>query len=933
MPSIKGVCNVEKISPEKEKGNIEYKVKVIDKTDERIEELATQMRFRTDEGFGESIYVIGVTDVGNLVGVNELEFKESYNNLCVAASKNDYTVTIISEKILDNKNKVYELLVREKNEKKYIDIKVAIAGNVDSGKCMSKNTKIRMYSGRLKNIQNIEKFDLLMGDDSFPRTVLNTTKGFGQLYRIILDNDEYLDVNKNHILCLQYNNETCISKIGHSYFVRYVHNENKIPMFKTSYFSFDTALNNTNYLNDVKMYTNEKEALSGATEFFQTLKQNLKYGDIIELDLNQYMCLSSEMQSVLKLYKVPIFYHTVPVIFDPYILGYWLGNGNTSTYITIPDLEIVNIFNNNLVMYDIKLNKHKDRDTYFFSYKNDTSSWQGNNKHLSTFKKIPDCYKYNSRDVRMKVIAGLIDACGNFYNNKYKFIFSENESICDDLIEIIRSLGFSSTKKQIKYSNSKYIAFYIKGHKLNEIPVMLSRNKCGFQDYENVLSFKIKDIQILPDQEYYGFELNGNKRYICDNFTVSHNSSFLGVLTTGKNDDGRGSARLSIFNFKHEVSSGRTSSIAHHILGFDDKGGVTNYGSLHQKGWPDIVKDSSKIISFFDLCGHEKYIKTTILGLTSSFPDLCFIMIGANMGITRMTQEHIFLCVTMGIPFSIVITKTDICNTRKNILEETIQSINKLLKMPGLRRIPYKVNTSDDIIICAKNIHSESIVPIFYVSNVTGNGVDNVKMFLNILGKNSKNINTCQHVEYHIDTTFTVPGVGTVVGGHLVSGSINVGDTLLLGPNNNKYEKVYVRSIQCKKVTMESVNYGSYVCLGLKKIERKNIKKGNVILSLQNDPLAIREFKAEITVLKSHSTTIRIGYEPIIHAYTMRQSAKIISISNKINARQNSIDDTVLRTGDKATATFRFIHHSEYLKPGSRILMAEGMVKVIGVVV
>ena len=46
-----------------------------------------------------------------------------------------------------------------------------------------------------------------------------------------------------------------------------------------------------------------------------------------------------------------------------------------------------------------------------------------------------------------------------------------------------------------------------------------------------------------------------------------------------------------------------------------------------------------------------------------------------------------------------------------------------------------------------------------------------------------------------------------------------------------------------------------------------------------------------------------------------------------------SIDDNVLRTGDKATATFRFMHHPEYLKPGSRILMSEGMVKVIGVVV
>ena len=929
MASIKG-----KISPEKDEGNIEYKVKVVDKTEERIEELASQMRFRTDEGFGESIYVIGVTDSGSLVGVDDCEFKESYNNLCLAASKNNYTVTILSEKVLDKKNKVYELLVREKNEKKYIDIKVAIAGNVDSGKCMSKNTKIKLYSGHIKNIQNIEKYDVLMGDDSLPRTVLDTTTGFGQLYRIILDNGEYLDINKNHILCLQYNNQSCISKIGDTYYVRYAYYENKIPNFKTKYFS----LRNTKfYFNNVNFYNSDEEALNGATNFFQTLKQDLKYGDVVELDLGQYMSLTSDMSSVLKLYKVPVFYQTVPVLFDPYILGYWLGNGNRpNSLITIPYLEIVDVFKKNLVEYNVKLNSHKNQDMYYLSYKNENDK----NNYLLKFNKIPDCYKYNSRDVRMKVIAGLIDACGDLYKNKYKFVFLENESLCDDIIEIIRSLGFSSTKKKIKNLDNFYLTFYIEGNMLNEIPVVLTRNKVYSQTYNNLLVFGIKNIQILPDQEYYGFELDGNKKYLCENFIVSHNSSFLGVLTTGKNDDGRGSARLSVFNFKHEVSSGRTSSIAHHILGFDHKGGVTNYGSLHQKGWPDIVKDSSKIISFFDLCGHQKYIKTTILGLTSSFPDLCFIMIGANMGITRMTQEHIFLCVTMGIPFSIVITKIDICNTRKNILEETVQSINKLLKMPGLRRIPYKVNTSDDIIICAKNIQSESIVPIFHVSNVTGNGVDNVKMFLNILGKNPKNINTSHNVEYYVDTTFTVPGVGTVVGGHLVSGSINVGDALLLGPNNGKYEKIYVRSIQCKKVTVQSVNYGSYVCLGLKKIERKHIRRGNVLLSIQNDPLAVLEFKATITILKSHSTTIRTGYEPIIHAYTMRQSAKIINISNKINARQNSmsgapegIDDNVLRTGDTATATFRFMHHPEYLKPGSRILMSEGMVKVIGVVV
>ena len=534
------------ISPEKEDGNVEYKTKLVDKDEDRIEKLASQMLYRTDQGNGESIYVLGTTDNGGLVGVDDDEFTESFNNLSFAAKKNNYSISMLSSRTLKNDKKVYELLVREKNEQSYIDIKVAVAGNVDTGK-----------------------------------------------------------------------------------------------------------------------------------------------------------------------------------------------------------------------------------------------------------------------------------------------------------------------------------------------------------------------------------------------------STLLGVLTSGSNDDGRGSARLSIFNFKHEVSSGRTSSIAHHILGFDDQGNIVNYDGIHKKGWPEIVRDSSKVISFFDLCGHEKYLRTTILGLASSFPDMCFILVGANMGMTRMTQEHIFLCVTLGIPFSIIVTKVDICKNRQNVLKDTVTSINKLLKMPGLRRIPYKVCNKDDAILCAKNVHTESVVPVFYVSNVTGLGIDNVKIFLNVLSKTPSNINERKDVEYHVDTTFSVVGVGTVVGGHLKSGIINVGDKLLLGPNAGKYDIVQVKSIQCKRIPMQSVKYGSYVCLALRKIDRGNIRRGNVIISMNSPQIAVTEFDADITVLKAHSTTVKIGYNPVIHTGTMRQSAVLIDIKNKINGRGSveNINDDILRTGDKATVRFRFMYRPEYLKAGYKLLMCEGKMKIVGVVV
>lgn len=51
-------------------------------------------------------------------------------------------------------------------------------------------------------------------------------------------------------------------------------------------------------------------------------------------------------------------------------------------------------------------------------------------------------------------------------------------------------------------------------------------------------------------------------------------STLLGVLTHGEFDNGRGRARLNLFRHLHEIQSGRTSSISHEILGFDNHGEV-----------------------------------------------------------------------------------------------------------------------------------------------------------------------------------------------------------------------------------------------------------------------------------------------------------------------------------------------------------------------
>ena len=78
------------------------------------------------------------------------------------------------------------------------------------------------------------------------------------------------------------------------------------------------------------------------------------------------------------------------------------------------------------------------------------------------------------------------------------------------------------------------------------------------------------------------------------------------------------------------------------------------------QNWSHIVTNSKRVVTFLDLCGHEKYLKTTMFGLQGLMPDYAMIMIGANMGLNKMTKEHLGICLAIGIPFFIVITKIDI---------------------------------------------------------------------------------------------------------------------------------------------------------------------------------------------------------------------------------------------------------------------------------
>ena len=397
-------------------------------------------------------------------------------------------------------------------------------------------------------------------------------------------------------------------------------------------------------------------------------------------------------------------------------------------------------------------------------------------------------------------------------------------------------------------------------------------------------------------------------------------STMLGVLVKGNLDDGRGKARVNLFRHKHEIESGRTSSVGMEIMGFDTQGEVVTSTVPGRKlTWGEIGTRSAKVISFTDLAGHERYLRTTVFGLLSSAPNYCLLMVAANNGLIGMSKEHLGIALALNVPVMVVITKIDICPPQ--ILEQTITQLTRILKSPGARKIPIFIKTHEETVMTATQFVSQRICPIFQVSNVTGECLGLVRTFLNILPHHG-HYDSQAPFEFHVNDTFSVPFVGTVVSGIVKSGAIHAGDTVLVGPDSlGQFQTTSIRSIERKRIQVPICSAGQSASLALKRIRKKEVRKGMVVLpKLETPPKVYREFVAEVLIL-SHATTIRPKYQAMLHVGPVSQTCAIIDI-----------DREFIRTGDRATVAFRFVQRPEFLAVGDRILFREGRTKGLGIV-
>jgi hypothetical protein len=360
--------------------------------------------------------------------------------------------------------------------KKY---KAAIDGS-DTG-CHAAGQPILMFDGKIKAVEDILVGEKIMGWDGTPREVLSLCRGRQKMAKIIPKKGQPWVVNMDHILTVKLTN-------GPS------------PTHKQS--------------------------------------GGYKYGEIVDIKVTDYIKLKNATKHAMKLFTVGVdCWKEKTLSIDPYMLGVLLGDGGLTMRgtitITSADKEIWDYVQEYQSKTGGKLGRTNQEITKRLTncpkLLRDLREMELNCVRGDA-KFIPHDYKTGSRSQRLDILAGLIDTDGWREGCGFSLV-SKSKILRDDVAYIARSLGFFVTTKTVQascyYKGEKkvgtYYRCYITGD-VCEIPTKINRKKPNtriIKKKHNVTGFVVEE---LPEDNYYGFNITGDGRYLLGDFVVTHNT-------------------------------------------------------------------------------------------------------------------------------------------------------------------------------------------------------------------------------------------------------------------------------------------------------------------------------------------------------------------------------------------------------------------------
>jgi selenocysteine-specific elongation factor len=201
-----------------------------------------------------------------------------------------------------------------------------------------------------------------------------------------------------------------------------------------------------------------------------------------------------------------------------------------------------------------------------------------------------------------------------------------------------------------------------------------------------------------------------------------------------------------------------------------------------------------------DVPGHEKFVKNMLAG--AGGVDIALLVIAADDGVMPQTREHLDILTILGITQGVVaLTKSDSVDADwLELVKETVQET--------LQATP----------LCN--------APIISVSSVTGVGIPELKQALAQIARSLPERDARSAFRLPIDRVFSLAGVGTVVTGTLVCGTLRLGDTVEIQPQGLTSK---ARTLQTHNQRVDEAMPGMRVAVNLPGVEVGALERGAVL--------------------------------------------------------------------------------------------------------
>lgn len=351
-----------------------------------------------------------------------------------------------------------------------------VAGRPGMGKCFAPGTRVLMFDGSTRPVEEIAAGDMVMGPDSKARRVLETHSGYDEMFAVRQNKACAYVVNSAHLLHLKKSRRT-----------------------------------------------------EGAGE----------RGSTINVSVGEYLERSQKFRSNYKGYKVAVDYPRRDVPLEPYFLGVWLGDGHSDRpFVTSADPEIVAELERFAERMGVRCVGKDPRGEARHYYLGNGCTGGGPNPVIEALraagvladKHVPLAYLANDRETRLEVLAGLLDTDGHYQpaENLYR-ITQKRRGLAEDIARLAESLGFRAThSSKVATCNGREICdvftITISGA-IDAIPVRVSRKKA--RPTRMKCDPLVTGITVTPVGRgpYHGFEVDGDHLFLLADGTVVHNSA------------------------------------------------------------------------------------------------------------------------------------------------------------------------------------------------------------------------------------------------------------------------------------------------------------------------------------------------------------------------------------------------------------------------